>query len=853
MPDDAPVPDKQAEESSGSKLKLIIPAIVLLLGGAGGAYVMVSGPEVTPAEKLQQALDTVGAERSAWEMRQALEIADELEELGYVDPDFPAGLSFVRGMAAFHEARQFEGEEQQRRLIAAIEHFDHALPRGMPPEHRKELTWALGVSLQTVGLSNRAHAHLQVASGYGPEGQADAWTDGRVESSLFYMQNLIDGQSEADLQEALKVNDDLRQVTDLPESLGQKIALRRAQILHLLGRRKEAGQIIANTPGENPATIILKARAVMSEAHELAEQNDKAASIDKYEDAQEILSELTGSGAPAGPAGQALFLTGLCAERLGKTESAINYYDKTTRRFGEQHEWLAASLRLGILLRESGRNEEALGAYRSVLRSVTRPEDFRNRWLTVDQFRESILNAWREWLDAKHFKEAQALTQEMAPLIDRVTALRHAAETAGRWAESAEERIGQSKLADRSAAEQQARQRWTAAGDAYAQLANEIRTEGDYPDVIRTAAEHYGRGYAFDQALEFVNTFVESEPLEGLAKSLVFKGRTLLNLDRLPEAYESLQRVITDFPTDPSVFEARLLSGRCQLERDLVDQAESTWRAILNSEELDPAANEWRLAKFEIGRLLVRRAANDFRASQPVAGTAPTDEQQTFRALAFSRWNEAIKDLRHYLERYPSSVEATEARFLLAGALQKAAIEPRERLDSALPANARVELQRDITRLLTEAIDEYRTLQTQLSEIRSTGQLDQFQQQLYRATFLQIPHAMYELSDYPDAVAHYGMVTSRFADHVSVLTAYVQRWRCFMQLRQPDDAQRQLFQARVMLNRLTDEAFQSQSTGLTREQWSEWIEWALEVHDLQNPTDNTAPAEPPRIAEATDP
>lgn len=852
MPDDAPAPepDEQAEGSSGSKLKLIIPAVVLLLAGAGGAFWAMSEPEITPAEKLQQALETVGPDRSAWQMRQALEITDELEELGYVDPDFPAGLSFVRGMAAFHEARQFEGEEQQRRLIAAIEHFDHALPRGMPLERKKELTWALGVSLQTVGLSNRARNHLQVAAGYGSEGVADAWPAGQVEASLLYMQNLIDSQSESDLQEALKVNDDLREGAELPESMSQKIALRRAQILHLLGRRQEAGQIIAETPGENPATVILKARAIMSEAQELAEQNDKATSIQKYNEAQAILVDLTRSGAAAGPAGQALFLTGLCAERLGKTESAINYYDSTTRRFGEQHEWLAASLRLAILLRESGRNEEALAAYRSVLRSVTRPEDFRNRWLTLEQFRESILDAWRGWLKSEHFREAHSLTQEMAPLIDRITALRHAAETAGKWAESVDERVLESSLQNRPAVLEEARQRWAAAGDAYAQLAEDIRTEGDYPDVIWTAAEHYGRGYAFDKALEYANRFIRSEPLEGMARALVFKGRTLMNLDRRPEAYEALQSVISDFPTDPSVFEARLLSGRCQLERDLVDQAEATWRAILNSEELEPSANEWRLAKFEIGRLLVRRAANDFRKSQPVAGAPLTDEQEASRDLAFSRWNEATKDLRHYLERYPASDEAIEARYLLAGALQKAAIKPREQLNAALPTNARIQLQREITRLLTESVDEYKTLQTQLSELKDDGQLNSFQEELLRSTFLQIPHALFELGDYPGAQAHYRMVTNRYSDHASVLLAYIQMSRCSMRLQQPDEARRQLVQGRIILGRLPDEAFESESTGLTREQWAAWFEWAHKVHDLQNPTDNTGPAQPARIAEA---
>jgi hypothetical protein len=59
--------------------------------------------------------------------------------------------------------------------------------------------------------------------------------------------------------------------------------------------------------------------------------------------------------------------------------------------------------------------------------------------------------------------------------------------------------------------------------------------------------------------------------------------------------------------------------------------------------------------------------------------------------------------------------------------------------------------------------------------------------------------------------------------------------RCYSRLENPDEARRQLEQARVVLSRLPDEAFGSPSTGQTREQWSEWIEWAREVHDRQYP------------------
>lgn len=832
MPEPSATDEQTTAAAPGSRKMLFIAMATLLLAGGGGAWWFLSEPDLTPPQKLDQALKMIGPERPAWEMRQALKIADELQEMGYVDPDFPAGISYIRGMAAFHEGRQFDGEEQQRRLITAVEHFDLALPRGMPLERKSELTWAAGIALQTVGLSNRARDYLRDASGYGDPDLVVVWEPGTVEASLLYMQSLINGQIESELNTALRVNDDLVANTSLSEAQQRKIALQRAQILHQLGRREEAGHIIAETPDDDETTIILRARAVMSEAQELA-QDDAAASIEKYNAAQGILSGLTGAGSPAGPAGQALFLTGLCAERLGNLESAINYYEQAVRRYGERHEWLASSLRLANLLRQSGRNEESLQAYRSVLRSVSSPDDFRNRWLTVEQFRESILLAWRAWLEQKQFEEAQSLSHEMSPLIDRASALRYVARTAEQWAMSVEADARPNNTPNGPMRRVKIRQRWTASGDAYATLADSIRTEADYPDIIWTSAQHYGRGYAFEQALDFTNQFIRSEPTEGLARAWVFKGRMLLNLDRLPDAYESLQFVVTSAPTDPSVFEARFLSGRCQLEMDQPDAAEQTWRDILNSEELTPSANEWRLSKFELGRLLVRKAANEYRKSQVLDGAEPTDEQLQLKESAFTRWKEAIQHLGHYLERYPFTDESVESRYLLARALQRAAIEPRERLDDTLPANARTQLQRELVSLLTRAVDQYYTLQDQLSSARFQGELNAFQEQIFRATFMQIPHALFELGRYAEALAQYRIVTSRFADHVSVLPAYVQMARCFRHLGQPDESRRQLEQARIILRRLPDEAFTTSATGLTREQWNDWIEWARRVHAVR--------------------
>lgn len=809
-------------------MKLIIGLVVLLAAGGGGAYILLSEPPMTPPEKLDLALKLMDEQESSWQIRRALDLMDELDEIRYVDPDFPAGESYVRGMAEFHSGRDFAGDEQQQRYLAAIDHFEEAFPRGMPPERKAEMTWAMGVAYQTVGLSTRARESL--------EASLRLYPPGRIEASLLLMQNYYDGQSKEGLERALAISDSLPDKEKLSEKQHDQARLLRGSILLDLGKAKEAEQILTEADHEKSnehQAVILQARTLMSQARDLASRGNIRDSEDRYHEAQELLQSLAEKVIHKEPAAQASFMNALCAERLGNTESAINYYQRTVRTFVGSPEWLASMLRLASLLRQVGRDEEALTDYREILRTVVRPEDFRNRWLTLSQFRDAILLAWSEWLDARKFEEALALSRAMPPLIDKVRSLGFVARTSEEWAQAAQDALEEAPSDRKPALRVEARERWKASGEAHSRFADAIRTEAEFPETLWASALHYDRGYDFLKALELAEEFIRAEPPKGVPRAYVFRGRMLMNLDQLSDSYDSFLYVIENAPTDPSVFEAQYRLGQCQLEMDEPGDAERTWRAILGSEDLAPSANEWRLAKFALGKLLENLASNAWKKSIPATGAEQTPEHVKFRQEAFAYWKEAIKHLDEYLKRYPDSDERIPARQLMARSLQAASVEPRESISDNMPANARAELFREVSRLLNRAVAEYRSLQRQLQELRVDGQLDQYQTELYRSTFMSIPQAQFEQERYLDALNGFRTVTSRFPDHVSVLTAYIQMSRCYSKLDQPGEARRQLEQARVILGRLPDKAFDSQSTSMGRDEWSAWIDWARKVHDGQ--------------------
>ena len=118
---DAPSQDAEAIEtaSGGSNRKLIIILAALAVIGGGGAFFVLSGDQETPAEKLTRALELIDQRESNWQIRQAIEIVDELDERQYVDPDFPSAQHYIRGLAELR-GRNVEWAERAVREAVSL-------------------------------------------------------------------------------------------------------------------------------------------------------------------------------------------------------------------------------------------------------------------------------------------------------------------------------------------------------------------------------------------------------------------------------------------------------------------------------------------------------------------------------------------------------------------------------------------------------------------------------------------------------------------------------------------------------------------------------------------------------------
>jgi tetratricopeptide (TPR) repeat protein len=256
---------------------------------------------------------------------------------------------------------------------------------------------------------------------------------------------------------------------------------------------------------------------------------------------------------------------------------------------------------------------------------------------------------------------------------------------------------------------------------------------------------------------------------------------------------------------------------------------------MLSAADLTPAAREWRQALFSLGRLQYHRAViarrqaeSEGTAGDPAARAALLDE-------AFSRWDEAVSRLEEYLERYSDAAEATEARYVLAKSRSQRAERARLRLAAADTENARLELRREMHADLEQASLELLELRTTLTARQNVDGLDPLEERILRDCYFEGAHTLYALGEYREAIAHYSSAANRYGQDPRVLLAYLQMANCNERLGRPAETRSLVEQARVLLDGMPPETFETRLTSLSRDEWKQWIDWSRDALDTDAP------------------
>jgi TolA-binding protein len=800
-----------------------IAASVLIL--ASIYFLTTTGkPEKTSKEILAEALTILESTQDLKTRSEAQEMAYTLKKKEYQDPDFPGALYFIFGVVAFRNAEELTGESQDHQYLIASRYLKEAERRAVDQAHRPEWCYALGTCLYLLGSTKKSRPLLEEA--------VESYPQGKLKASMMLTDIYLDHKEETELKKAFDLNTQALQIEGLDPVAQDRLYLQRAQILLGQGKNEQAQQILSQVKQQesvNQVTVVFQAQTLMAEG--------------KYQEALVMLAPVKDNlGLERKFSRQASYLMGLCAESLNDSEAAIGFYEQTTHRYAGTHEGLAAYLHLAELLRKNGRTEEALIAYRTALRSFGNPEDFRNRWITLERIRTYVLDAWNDWVDEEKirngvttFNAAIQLSDYLPPLLPDVQAKELAANANRRWAEYFERLYEKSPVSQQVEMKPKLNERWKQSGRAYYELSRLLNTTNRYGEILSISAEHFQKGQDFETALKVLTRFINTNPDKKMPQALVRRGEILLELDQLDDAINHFQRVITNYPTDVASFEAKYLLGVAYLEKDELDHANNIWKEILESSNLTPKAKQWMDSLFALGKLSFHRGKIAEAQATEAKGESQSEKLPATDARV-AYYEEATKRLSEYVSRYPESAKIYEARYLLARSLQNQADQPLQEMKSAKTDNARQELKRKQFIFLKMAIQQLQILNRELRKLEAQDRLDSLGKKLLKSACFGIAHLLYLTEEYEEAIKSYHEAVNRYPQCTEVLIAYMKMSGCYENLGKKNEAKSMLEQAKIILKQMPDKVFDSKASNLGREEWNRWLDWSRELRNSDEKT-----------------
>lgn len=797
---------------------LAILASVFILSSI---YFLASSSEEakTPKENLAEALKILEARQGVKSRIQAQEMAYELKKKDYQDPDFPGALYYIFGIVAFRNAEELSGESQDHQYLIASRYLQEAERRAIDQKHRPEWSFALGSSLYLLGSTKKSRPLLEEA--------VESYPRGLLKASMLLTDIYLDHKEASELEKAFVLNSAALKQENLDLVSLDRLYLQRAQIFLAQGKNEQAQEVLSQVKQKesvNQVTIVFQAQTLMAER--------------KYREALSILAPVKDNlGLERKFSRQASYLMGLCAESLNDFDAAIDFYEQTTHRYAGTHEGLAAYLHLAELLRKNGRTEEALIAYRTALRSIKNPDEFRNRWISLERVRTYVLDAWNDWVDEGNIKDgvtffsaAIQLSDFLPPLLPEVQAKELAANANRRWAEYLQRLFQNSSVSQQEAMKPSLNERWKQSGKSNYELARFLATTDRYGEILSLSAEHFQKAQDYETALKVITRFINTHPDKKMPQALVRRGKILLELDQLDKAINHFQRVIISYPTDVASFEAKYLLGVAYLEKDELDQASQNWKEILESGKLTPKAKQWQYSLFSLGKLNFHQGKIvefQSKGNPDQSKTLPASQKQP----EIHYYEEATNRLREYVDRYPNSEMIHEARFLLSRSLQNLADQPHQEMKSAKTENAKQELKKKKIAFLKKAIEQLQLLNRELRTLEGQDQLDTLGKRLLKSTCFGTAHLLYLTEDYDEAIKAYHEAVNRYPQSTEVLIAYMKMSGCYESLGKKNEAKSMLEQAKIILKQMPDKVFESRATNLGREEWNRWLDWSRELRN----------------------
>lgn len=527
-------------------------------------------------------------------------------------------------------------------------------------------------------------------------------------------------------------------------------------------------------------------------------------------------------------AAQLHLLLAECHERLGQSQEASALFARLRKVHHGSPEALAATFFEADWLASGGQVEESLSLYRRGLQEAGAAEAYDNRWLSRAELQERIGVTIRRYQDLKSFEEALELATASAGVLPVAQTLIWRADIERNWSADVLTQLTGRSRADQELLQHQARAHLREAAAHDRALATERIATRNYPDDLLRAATTYLQGHGYQQAEETFREFLQQQTRAGQPEALVGLGQALVALGRTSEALPILNQVQQLYEKHPASYQARLYAAAALQEQGDLADAREMLSANLFGSALTPQSAEWRDSLFLLGRIQFQQGLVHDARSRNVP-PQETEEKRTNEVLrqmelAAGHFEEAIKTLSEAAQRFPTAAQTIVATYEVADAYRRAARWPRYRLDVVTIDSTRQSLNRQLQNDLTSAVAEYTRLIEKLADDKES-QRAAVDLKILRNCYFNRADALFDLGRYEEAIQAYSAATNRYQHEPEALEAYVQIATCYRRLQRYAEARGTLEQARVVLERIKQDANFAATTRFDRQQWVQLLEW----------------------------
>lgn len=786
-------------------------------------------------------------------------IAEQAEIEADNDPDgaLRSLQSFLVGAGQIARGRQdTSGSERRRMLREAIPHLRSSQSRGFPPGRQAEGDRLLGESLHELGRYGDAVEPFRRAI------DRDR-TLGR--SLIPRLAESLVRSPERRADEALEWLESYQQDLGLLPAERREAWLARVEALVELTRWQEAERSIgqaeasaADGPSDAATSAFrdrLKWLRGFARARRIAAEIGQdwrsppatwpkrdgrdltAAEVDVLDSLDLMLTELQ-QESDSRTAARAQLLKAQCHLLRGDPDAAL--VDLMLAR--QQRPLAAEGVAAGIieieLLADRGSGRETVQAVNAVIRELGDVKGYDGGLVSYEDFKARLLAALQQLQRRGEYESAIDIARLLPPLFGVGQSLVYEAEAFRAWAAdtAAAERRRRKDIPAAVAA--RVRDRYRAAGDAFAQAAELKFDQPDYVPLLWSAIEAYQAGNHFRRSLTLLEPYLRYEERSRKPRGLVALGRGRLaegDPANLRRAIRTLDECVAEYPRDPLRYDARLLAAKARGELGEFEEARTLLLNNLRDGELAPASPIWQDSLLSLGELLAERL-NDIRLR---ADHSVDRERRQMLTESRPIIDDAVRTLGESLERYwPGGAAAPPPRRVLHAAYLAAQT---HRLAAQLPlleaeSAEMTAVDRRRSRLasageLRAALDHYRRLrghlEARIEEGNDEGRLPPFESTLLRNALVGEADTLFELNQFDEAAIAYSSITMRHMNEPLALEGILGHAQCLRRLGRDQEADSRIRQASLVLRRIPDEwndRFQ-EVTRYSRNEWGRFLDW----------------------------